>query len=152
MLNEEKAAKKKIVDSLEHHTKQARKLCKELGIRSDYFTSLIAHHHLPILSYVSCIVTIMVMSELYYMRASYRSGSGNCNQCCGSRCLSQIPDPNFFHPGYRIRIFSIPDHVYKFFNPKNWFLTVLWLLNDLLSLKTDLNVTTVIISKKSIFC
>jgi hypothetical protein len=24
-------------------------------------------------------------------------------------CLSRIPVPNFFHPGYRIQIFSIPD-------------------------------------------
>jgi L-rhamnose mutarotase len=34
MQNEEKAAKKKILDSLEHHTKQAHKLAKELGLRS----------------------------------------------------------------------------------------------------------------------
>ncbi len=107
MLNEEKAAKKKIVDSLEHHTKQARKLCKELGIRSVYFTSLIAHHHLPILSYVSCIVTIMVISELYYLRGSYRSGSGNFNQCCGSGMFIPDPGSEFFHHGNRIRIFSI---------------------------------------------
>jgi hypothetical protein len=33
MLDEDRAAKKKIVDSLEHHTKLALKLCKELGIR-----------------------------------------------------------------------------------------------------------------------
>jgi hypothetical protein len=26
-----------------------------------------------------------------------------------------IPEPNFFHPGSRIRIFSIPDPVYEFF-------------------------------------
>jgi hypothetical protein len=28
-------------------------------------------------------------------------------------CLSQIPDPNFFHPGSRIRIKE-----FKYFNPK----------------------------------
>jgi hypothetical protein len=57
MLNEEKAAKKKIVDSLEHHTKQARKLCKELGIRSDNFTSLLAQQF-PIRSCESFIFII----------------------------------------------------------------------------------------------
>ncbi len=30
-------------------------------------------------------------------------------QCCGSGIFIRIPDPNFFHPGSRIRIFSIPD-------------------------------------------
>ncbi len=83
MLNEEKAAKKKIVDSLEHHTKQARKLCKELGIRSDYFTSLIAQQSptVPIRSYLSCIVTMSVTESrrLYYLRAAYRSGTGTFN-------------------------------------------------------------------------
>jgi hypothetical protein len=28
-------------------------------------------------------------------------------QCCGAGMF--IPDPNFFHPGTRIQIFSIPD-------------------------------------------
>jgi hypothetical protein len=31
---------------------------------------------------------------------------------------SWIPDPNFFHPGSRIRIKE-----FKYFNPKNWFLS-----------------------------
>lgn len=35
MQDEERAAKKKILDSLEHHTKQVHKLCKELGISYD---------------------------------------------------------------------------------------------------------------------
>ncbi len=34
--------------------------------------------------------------------------------CCGPGML--IPDPNFFHPGYRIRIKE-----FKYFNPKNCF-------------------------------
>ena len=33
MVNEDKKAKNKILDSLEYHTKQAIKLSKELGIR-----------------------------------------------------------------------------------------------------------------------
>ncbi len=32
-------------------------------------------------------------------------------------CLSRIPDPNFFHPGSRIWIFSIPDPGSEFFHP-----------------------------------
>ncbi len=35
-------------------------------------------------------------------------------QCCGSGCF--IPDPNFFHPGFRIRIKE-----FKYFGPKNGF-------------------------------
>jgi hypothetical protein len=31
-------------------------------------------------------------------------------------CFSQIPDPNFFHPGTRIRIKE-----FKYYNPKNCF-------------------------------
>jgi len=31
---------------------------------------------------------------------------------------SRIPDPNFFYPGSRIRIKE-----FKYFNPKNWFLS-----------------------------
>ncbi len=37
-------------------------------------------------------------------------------QCCGSGIF--IPDPNFFHPGSRIRIKE-----FKFFNSKKWFLS-----------------------------
>jgi hypothetical protein len=37
-------------------------------------------------------------------------------QCCGSGMF--IPDPNFFHPGSRIRIKE-----FKYFNPKKWFLS-----------------------------
>ena len=37
------------------------------------------------------------------------------NQCCGSGMLF-IPDPNFFHPGPRIRIKE-----FQYFNPKNCF-------------------------------
>ncbi len=38
-------------------------------------------------------------------------GSGLRDKHSGSAtlCLSRIPDPTFFHPGSRIRIFSIPD-------------------------------------------
>jgi hypothetical protein len=32
-------------------------------------------------------------------------------------CLSRIPDPNFFHPGYRIGIKE-----FNYFKPKKWFL------------------------------
>jgi hypothetical protein len=35
-------------------------------------------------------------------------------RCCGSRMF--IPDPNFFHPGSRIRLKEL-----KYFNPKKWF-------------------------------
>jgi hypothetical protein len=45
-------------------------------------------------------------------------------------CLSQIPDPTFFHPGSRIRTVSIPDpgsririKEFMYFNPKKWFLS-----------------------------
>ena len=34
MVNEEMKAKKKVLDSMEYHTKQALKLSKELGVRS----------------------------------------------------------------------------------------------------------------------
>jgi hypothetical protein len=50
------------------------------------------------------------------------------NQCCGSGMF--IPDPNFFHPGSRIRMFSIPDpgsririKEFKYFCPKKWFIS-----------------------------
>jgi hypothetical protein len=38
---------------------------------------------------------------------------------------SRIPDPNFFQPGFRILIFSIPDpgSASKYFNPEKWFLS-----------------------------
>jgi hypothetical protein len=61
-------------------------------------------------------------------------------QCCGFGMF--IPDPTFFHPGSRIRLFSIPDprfripdpnglhpgsririKEFKYFNPKKWFLS-----------------------------
>jgi hypothetical protein len=42
--------------------------------------------------------------------------------------LSRIPDPNFFHPGSRIRTVSIPDpgsasKNLSVLTPKNWFLS-----------------------------
>ncbi len=37
-------------------------------------------------------------------------------------CLYGIPDPTFFQPGSRIRIFSIPDPQQRI-NPKKWFLS-----------------------------
>ncbi len=40
----------------------------------------------------------------------------NINSVADPGCLSRIPDPTFFHPGYRIRIVSIP-------YPKKWFLS-----------------------------
>jgi hypothetical protein len=42
-------------------------------------------------------------------------------QCCGSRMF--IPDPNFFHPGSRIRIFTSRIRIkeFKYFNPKKLF-------------------------------
>ncbi len=43
------------------------------------------------------------------------SGSLPMQQCCGSGFLSRIPDPNFFHPGSRIRVFSILDPGSEFF-------------------------------------
>ncbi len=41
-------------------------------------------------------------------------------------CLSRIPDPNFYHPGFRIRIFFHPEYririkEFKYFNLKNCF-------------------------------
>ncbi len=60
-----------------------------------------------------------------------REESGD--QCCGSGMFipdpgsnifsSRIPDPTFFHPGSRIRFFSIPAHgsTSKYFNAKNCF-------------------------------
>ncbi len=40
-------------------------------------------------------------------------------------CFSQIPDPNFFHPGSQIRIFHPSSRIsikeLKYFNPKNVF-------------------------------
>jgi hypothetical protein len=43
-------------------------------------------------------------------------------------CLFRIMDPNFWHPGYLIFIFSIPDFririkEFKYFNTKKWFLS-----------------------------
>ncbi len=49
------------------------------------------------------------------------------DQCCGS--VMFIPNQVFFHPGSRIRIFSILDpgsaskNLCKYFNPHKWFLS-----------------------------
>jgi hypothetical protein len=43
-------------------------------------------------------------------------GKPHGTQCCGFGMF--IPDPNFFHPGSRIRIKK-----FKSFNPKKWFIS-----------------------------
>ncbi len=67
---------------------------------------------------------IFIKVEIYFFRIVADPG-----------CLSRIrifsipdPDPNFFHPGFRIRIF--PSRIpricikeFKYFNPKKWFLS-----------------------------
>jgi hypothetical protein len=44
-------------------------------------------------------------------------------QCCGSGMF--FPDPTFFHPGSRIRIFPSRIRIkeFKYFNTKKWFLS-----------------------------
>jgi hypothetical protein len=44
-----------------------------------------------------------------YSHPYNRTGSLGYKQCCGSKILSRIPDPNFFHPGSWIKGQKIPD-------------------------------------------
>jgi hypothetical protein len=96
--------------------------------------------------FVFCVPGIRIRSETFCIRNQsfsklWFSGSQKnlviyySQQCCGSGCLLFIPDPDFFRPEYRIRIFFIPVRIFfhlgsririkkvKYFNPKNCFLS-----------------------------